>query len=197
MSRFLTFSMGLLAAAGTAALLLAPGTAESQRPKKAAPRAKAAAPVTHTVLIQDHVFNGGKPLPINGGDSVIWKNLDRGEDHTATSDAKPPPRVKFDTGYLTGGTNTDTSDPVFFPPGDYAQKYYCRVHPDMKGAIIVGKPTPQKRKVKPAARPHRHRVGAPVAPADLTQSRDLSSLLDLVLYEDRSPPAMACEPIQE
>jgi plastocyanin len=92
-------------------------------------------PRTFRVVIEHNVFNGGVPLQIESGDSVIWVNKDN-MPHTATSTAASA--QDFDTGFIQPGQE---SEPVLFPKeSDSAGfPYECDVHDAviMKGVVVV------------------------------------------------------------
>ena len=97
----------------------APGAAKTAVP--------ASQPAAATVKIENFAFEP-KELDIAVGTTVTWTNADD-VPHTATSRDDPP---AFDSGAL------DTDEKFSFTfnkPGTFA--YYCKVHPHMKGVIIV------------------------------------------------------------
>jgi plastocyanin len=77
------------------------------------------------VSIADDAF---KPpsLVVQAGTRVTWTNADD-DPHTVTTDTS-----LFDSRGLARG---DSFSYVFRKPGTYA--YYCKVHPFMKGVVIV------------------------------------------------------------
>jgi plastocyanin len=81
--------------------------------------------IPNLVEIEKYTFN---PLTITvpAGTTVIWRNLDP-VPHTVTS-----AEGKFDSGNITSG---ESYSHVFKDPGSY--DYYCRIHPYMKGKVIV------------------------------------------------------------
>ncbi len=82
---------------------------------------------TATVTIKGFAF---KPphLTVTPGTTVTWVNMDRAP-HTAT--ATRPARA-FASGKLKQGQSYSFK---FKRPGTY--KYYCKIHPDMKGTVTV------------------------------------------------------------
>ena len=72
-------------------------------------------------------------ITVSPGATVVWDNQDNAL-HTATSGESPTPDGKFDSGLI--GANQE-SKPVAMPtePGEY--KYFCTLHPWMRGEIVV------------------------------------------------------------
>lgn len=99
----------------------------------AAVQATRAAPATATanVSIVDFAFSPAT-VNINTGDTVVWKNTGSAP-HTATAR-----NGSFDSGILTSGK---TASHTFSSAGSLA--YYCQVHPDMSGTIVVGGANPE------------------------------------------------------
>jgi plastocyanin len=96
-----------------------------------APSVAALAP---TATIQIDNFNFTPPdLTVTAGTKVIWKN-----------DDDSPHRVADINGtYASAALDTDDSfSHTFATPGVY--KYFCSIHPYMKGEIIVKPPTPKR-----------------------------------------------------
>ena len=79
-----------------------------------------------TVNIYNHAFDSAQ-LNVASGTTVRFVNKDT-EAHTATADNN-----LFDTGVLEPGE----SFKVYFE-GSGTVTYHCKLHPDMKGSIIVG-----------------------------------------------------------
>lgn len=78
-----------------------------------------------TVTIENYAFNA-PTITVAAGSTVVWKNLDD-DPHTVTAlDGS------FDSHGLAQG---DTFSYRFTKPGKY--NYYCKVHPMMRGTIIV------------------------------------------------------------
>jgi plastocyanin len=77
------------------------------------------------VAIADFAFNPGSASVAANG-FVTWTNSD-GTTHTVTFDNGP------DCGNLSGGGTTTVQ---FTVAGSYA--YHCKIHPSMKGTIVVG-----------------------------------------------------------
>lgn len=81
----------------------------------------------NTVVIKGHAFNP-PTLTVKEGERATWKNEDD-ESHTVTSSDDED---MFDSGpFGKGETFSFTFDKV----GEY--DYYCSIHPDMKGKIVV------------------------------------------------------------
>lgn len=77
------------------------------------------------VTIEGFAFSPGT-VTVVVGDTVTWTNRD-GASHTATAD---------DGSFDTGGIPGDSSDTVrFTTAGEFT--YYCAIHPDMRGRVIV------------------------------------------------------------
>jgi plastocyanin len=94
-------------------------------------------PRTVKIIIKDFKYNGGTPVTITAGDSVVWFNADD-VPHTATSSGDS--EQSFDTGILQPG---EVSEPTVFLNGSGAKgfPYSCGVHPRMSGTLIVTPPT--------------------------------------------------------
>jgi plastocyanin len=97
-----------------------------------------------TVNIYNHAFDPAQ-LNVASGTTVRFVNKDT-EPHTATAD-----NDLFDTGELEPGG----SFKVYFE-GSGMVTYHCKLHPDMKGSIVVGEggggedPTAEKRTAEEA-----------------------------------------------
>ncbi|HYL32670.1 MAG TPA: cupredoxin family copper-binding protein [Stellaceae bacterium] len=79
------------------------------------------------VLINNFAF-GPATLTVKAGTTVTWINKD-GDAHTVTAAGAKP---------LFGSQPLDTGDTFSFTfekPGTYA--YFCKIHPTMKGSVIV------------------------------------------------------------
>lgn len=109
----------LLAALGVVALL-----AGAVAGFETAGTARAA---TVNVSIAGFAFSPGT-LNVQVGDTVTWTNNDS-VPHTATSDSGSP---SFATGQLDPGANASVT---FATPGTYT--YFCAIHTDMRGTIVV------------------------------------------------------------
>jgi plastocyanin len=166
-------AVGLLSTVFSLALAgrAAPGGTASFMPAAAtAQRAAVAAPAGHTsssgsmssgsmstgatkaVAIKDYAFSPSS-LTINVGDTVTWTNMDSAP-HTVTVSSGP---VKFSSGNLAKGQSFSYT---FTKAGTY--KYYCAVHPDMTGTVIVnGSTTPT-----PTPTPTPSPTPMPMPPAD-------------------------------
>ena len=94
-----------------------------------------AEPQTVKVIVEHNIFNGGKPLTIRAGDSVVWVNKDK-MPHTATSTSASS--QDFDTGFIQPDQE---SEPITFlkESGQEGFPYECDVHDVhiMKGIIFV------------------------------------------------------------
>ena len=82
---------------------------------------------TVTVNIKDFAFHPSH-ITVAPGTTVKWVNKDKTA-HTATS---TQPRGAFDSGKLKRGESYSFT---FKHPGTY--KYYCKIHPEMKGTVTV------------------------------------------------------------
>lgn len=79
------------------------------------------------ILINNFAF-GPATLTVKAGTTVTWINKD-GDAHTVTAGGAKP---------LFGSQPLDTGDTFSFTfekPGAYA--YFCKIHPTMKGTVIV------------------------------------------------------------
>jgi plastocyanin len=81
---------------------------------------------TTTVDIHDHAFNPAQ-LNVAPGTTVTFVNNDT-EPHTATANDG-----LFDSGVLEPGSSFDV-----WLDGSGTVRYYCELHPDMQGSIVVG-----------------------------------------------------------
>ena len=84
-------------------------------------------PTTKKVLIKNFRFSPAK-ITIKRGTRVVWINKDTAP-HTATATNKPR---SFDSGRLDQG---ERFSHTFRRAGK--KPYYCEIHPDMRGRIIV------------------------------------------------------------
>jgi plastocyanin len=82
---------------------------------------------TVTVNIKDFAFHPSH-ITVAPGTTVKWVNKDKAP-HTATA---TQPRGAFDSGTLKRGQSHSHK---FMHPGTY--KYYCKIHPNMKGTVTV------------------------------------------------------------
>jgi plastocyanin len=112
------------AAAFTAGALIV-NAADDATPVSAAtaPAAPAGA-ASATVVIKDFTFSGATVKP---GATVTVTNRD-GVSHTVTADANA-----FNTGPLKAGAAVTLRAPT--KPGTYT--FFCAIHPDMKGTLVV------------------------------------------------------------
>lgn len=85
----------------------------------------------NTVSMGDNFF-APQSIIITAGSAIEWKN-DGVLPHTATSDSG-----LFDTGILK---KTQSASQVFNTPGTYP--YFCEVHPEMTGTVIVEGAAPE------------------------------------------------------
>jgi len=95
----------------------------------AMPTSQAAMPAAgpNQVIINNFAF-GPTMLTVKAGTTVTWINKD-GDAHTVTGVGAKP---------LFGSQPLDTGDSFSFTfkdPGSYA--YFCKIHPTMKGVVIV------------------------------------------------------------
>lgn len=81
------------------------------------------------VEIKGFAFNP-RAVTIKKGATVTWKQMDSAP-HTATSTSAPA-GAAFDSGTLNKG---DSWSHTFNIEGTY--EYYCAIHPNMKGNVIV------------------------------------------------------------
>jgi plastocyanin len=82
-------------------------------------------PGDNTVIIENLMFTPSS-LTVQNGTKVIWMNND-GVSHTIVED-----NDLFSSGTLTDGQNFTFT---FTTPGTY--HYFCSIHPNMRGKIIV------------------------------------------------------------
>lgn len=84
-----------------------------------------------TATIKNFLYNDGKPITIQVGDSIVWLN-DDSMPHSATGS-------EFDTGILKPG---EKSEPIVFlrESGVSGFSYSCVVHERMNGTVIVINP---------------------------------------------------------
>ena len=125
---------GAALAVALATLGLAPAAfAQSAMPgmdHMAMPAGQAAMQVAagpNQVVINNFAF-GPTTLTVKRGTTVTWTNKD-GDAHTVTAAGAKP---------LFGSNPLDTGDSFSFTfnaPGTYA--YFCKIHPTMKGVIVV------------------------------------------------------------
>ncbi len=89
-------------------------------------RTVSASPSAAGVSIVDFAFNPASTT-VKVGDSVTWTNNGQAP-HTATADGGA-----FDTGILNNG---QSGTATFSSAGTF--KYFCAVHPEMRGTITAG-----------------------------------------------------------
>jgi plastocyanin len=104
------------------ALLLAAMSVAASRPQATAPQEKAAANV---VTIENFSFAPAE-LTVSPGTEVTWVNKDD-EAHTVVTSGNTFKSKALDTGEKFSFT--------FHDPGTY--EYFCSIHPNMKGKVIV------------------------------------------------------------
>ncbi|HEC10632.1 MAG TPA: hypothetical protein ENI86_13880 [Acidimicrobiales bacterium] len=76
-------------------------------------------------------FDFGDPLTISSGSSVAWFNADS-VPHTVTFTSTPEGTEPADLGVLAPGSDAVLE---FDEPGQYS--FYCTIHPDMTGTVVV------------------------------------------------------------
>lgn len=117
-----------------------------------APTAAAAAQQVH---MSGYAYGPGT-LTINVGDTVTWTNHDQAP-HDAVTTAGP---AQFRSPMLSTG---QTWSFTFTTPGTYS--YYCSIHPDMRGQIVVRQPAqtppPQQQQQQQPAPTQRRQTAAP------------------------------------
>ena len=96
-------------------------------PKTAAPSTATQPTAANSVEIKGFAFNPGA-ITVAKGTTVTWTNEDSAP-HTVTTTNAP---VDFDSGRMSKG---DTFSQTFDTAGTY--EYYCSIHPNMKGKVIV------------------------------------------------------------
>lgn len=119
--------------------------------------APTAAAATQQVHMSGYAYGPGT-LTINVGDTVTWTNHDQAP-HDAVTTAGP---AQFRSPMLSTG---QTWSFKFTTPGTYS--YYCSVHPDMRGQIVVRQavqtpPQQQQQQQQPAQTQRRQTT--PAAP---------------------------------
>jgi plastocyanin len=92
-------------------------------------------PETVRIIVKNNQFNGGVPVTVRVGDSVVWVNQDL-MPHTASSTSASA--QDFNTGFIQPGKS---SEPITFlkESGANGFPYECDVHDAviMKGTVIV------------------------------------------------------------
>ncbi|HWA40429.1 MAG TPA: plastocyanin/azurin family copper-binding protein [Gemmatimonadales bacterium] len=83
-------------------------------------------PARHDVEIRELAF-GPAVLQVSAGDTIVWNNHDMFP-HTATADGA----AGWDTGLIPADSSQTA---VARRPGTFT--YVCRVHPTMRGQVIV------------------------------------------------------------
>jgi plastocyanin len=116
-------------------LALAAGAAPAASPIPVVPTAAhLSAPIPDAqraqVAIRNFAFQPAE-LEVEVGTTVEWVNEDPAP-HTVTSGTPGSPTGVFDSGALNQG---DSFSFTFQQPGTY--EYFCRLHPSMRGRILV------------------------------------------------------------
>jgi plastocyanin len=91
-------------------------------------------PTTVTVSVGDNFFDPAS-VTVTAGSTIIWKNMGT-HDHTATSGSPGARSNLFDSGALNPNQSFQHT---FSSAGNFA--YFCTVHPEMSGMIIVQAPS--------------------------------------------------------
>lgn len=91
-------------------------------------------PSTVTVSVGDNFFDPAS-VTVTTGSTIIWKNMGT-HNHTATSGSPSARSGLFDSGPLSPNQSFQQT---FSTPGNFA--YFCTVHPEMTGMIIVQAPS--------------------------------------------------------
>ena len=119
-------AIGVLVFAAIAAAQSVPQGQEETIPAESIASAPNRTITRGTLPINDHAFDPAQ-LNIASGTKLTIVNTDT-EMHTATAD-----NGLFDTGVLGPGESSE----IYFE-GSGTVTYHCKLHPDMKGSIIVG-----------------------------------------------------------
>ena len=119
-------AMAVLVFAAIAAAQSVPHGQEATTPAESIASAPNRTITRGTLPINDHAFDPAQ-LSIASGTTLTIVNTDT-EKHTATADNR-----LFNTGLLEPGESFE----VYFE-GSGTVTYHCKLHPDMKGSIIVG-----------------------------------------------------------
>ncbi len=96
-------------------------------PKTAVPSTATQPTAANTVEIKGFAFNPAT-ITVSKGTTVTWTNEDSAP-HTVTTTNAP---VAFDSGRMSKG---EQFSQTFDAAGTY--EYYCSIHPNMKGKVIV------------------------------------------------------------
>ena len=96
-------------------------------PKTAAPSTTTQPTAANTVEIKGFAFNPWE-ITVTKGTTVTWANKDSAP-HTVTTTNAP---VAFDSGRMSKG---EQFSQTFDTAGTY--EYYCSIHPNMRGKVIV------------------------------------------------------------
>ena len=119
-------AMAVLVFAAIAAAQSVPQGQEATTPAESIASAPNRTITRGTLPINDHAFDPAQ-LSIASGTTLTIVNTDT-KKHTATAD-----NGLFDTGVLEPGESFE----IYFE-GSGTVTYHCKLHPDMKGSIIVG-----------------------------------------------------------
>ncbi|MGH2690198.1 MAG: cupredoxin domain-containing protein [Actinomycetota bacterium] len=117
-------AMGALGGCGAAPVPQVPGPAPAPAPPMPGHMPGPAPAGAVGVMVMGNAFAPGS-VQVEPGGTVTWTNMDA-VPHTVTGGALQSSALG------QGGVFTHTFD----SPGAYA--YYCAIHPDMKGAVVVG-----------------------------------------------------------
>lgn len=82
------------------------------------------------VIMKNTTFQPSE-ITVAAGTTVTWTNEDPAA-HTVTSGTRDNPTDLFDSGNVGSGQSFSFT---FDTPGTY--NYFCRIHPGMKGTVIV------------------------------------------------------------
>jgi len=91
-------------------------------------------PSTVTVSVGDNFFDPAS-VTVTSGSTIVWKNMGS-HNHTATSGSPSARSGLFDSGALNPNQSFQHT---FSSPGSFS--YFCTVHPEMTGMIIVQAPS--------------------------------------------------------
>jgi plastocyanin len=95
----------------------------------------------HSDNIQENEFKPVGPdmmrnssvVQVKVGDTIKWRNDNRGIEHTVTSGENRTPDGRFDSGVIS---YTEEFKHTFTEAGEYP--YFCILHPNMVGSVSVG-----------------------------------------------------------
>lgn len=161
-----------------------------------APTATAAAQQVH---MSGYAYGPGT-LSINVGDTVTWVNHDQAP-HDAVTTAGP---AQFRSPMLPTG---QTWSFTFTTPGTYS--YYCSIHPDMRGQIVVRQATQappqqqtqQQQQTRQPAQPQRRQTTAPAPRTQQTSAAVVTEPVEETPATDQpqaaQQPVVAAVPAQQ